>query len=396
MRIVELKTVRVTSFPNLAFLQILTDEGLTGLGETFYGAEAVETHLHSVVAEYLLGEDPFRLEQHAHQLEGYVGYRGTGVETRARSAVDLALWDILGQATGQPVYNLLGGRTRRDIAIYNTCAGPGYVNSASGQSVANWGVKEGRYEDLYAQIHHPAELARDLLEQGITGMKVWPFDAYAEESHGHRISNADLREGLSRIAAIRDAVGMDMDIMIELHGLWDVPSARRIVSALEEFSPLWVEDPVRSDVVGGLARVAGDTSLRIAAGETVAGLADVHTLLSQQALGVVTVDTTWGGGLGNARRVADLATVYGVPIAPHDCTGPVALTACAHLASAARNTLVQETVRAAYLGWYDTLVEGGPTITGGRLAAPDEPGLGVRLVPDLADRPGSTTRSSRL
>ncbi len=392
MRITVLETLRVDSFPNLLFLLLHTDEGLIGLGETFYGAEAVETHLHSVVASYLLGHDPRNRERHAHALAGYVGFQGSGTETRARSAVDLALWDLLGQTSGQPVHMLLGGRTRDDIAIYNTCAGAGYVNAASGQAVNNWGVREGRFEDLHAALTRPGELARDLLDQGIHGMKIWPFDPHAETSYGHSISSAGLRDGLDRVAQIRTAVGADIDVMIELHGLWDVPSARRIVAALEEFEPLWVEDPVRSDIVGGLARVAAGTSLRVAAGETVAGNREVATLLAQGALGVVTVDTTWGGGLTNAKKVADLAAAYGVPVAPHDCTGPVALTACAHLSVSATNVLVQETVRAAYLGWYDTLVEGGPLISRGRLKPPENPGLGVRLLPDLAARPGTTRR----
>ena len=396
MKIVKIETLRVEAFPNLTFVQVHTDEGLTGLGETFYGAEAVEAHIHSVASAALLGQDPLRIEHHSAQLAGYTGYAGSGTETRARSAIDLALWDILGQATGQPVYNLLGGRTRDDIEIYNTCAGSRYVNQAQGQAVANWGVTEGRYEDLYAAINHPGELALDLLNQGMTGMKVWPFDSYAEASGGHYISNADLAAGLSKIALIRDAVGTDMEIMVELHALWDVPSARKIVKALEEFQPFWVEDPVRSDVTGGLARVAGETSLRIAAGETVAGLAGFQNLLSENAVGVVTVDTTWSGGLTTAHRVAGLANSFGIPVAPHDCTGPVALTACVHLATAAPNTLLQETVRAGYLGWYSDLVEGGPTIAHGRIRPPEDPGLGIRLLPDLAGRVGSITRSSRL
>jgi galactonate dehydratase len=396
MKITEIETVRVEAFANLTFVRVHTDEGFIGLGETFYGAAAVEAHLHAVVAPYLLGQDPLRLEHHSAQLAGYAGYVGSGVETRARSAIDLALWDILGQVSGQPVYNLLGGRTRDSIEIYNTCAGERYVNEAKGQSVANWGLKDGRYEDLYAAINDPAGLAKDLLDQGVRGMKIWPFDTFAEASGGHSISSRDLAEGLSRVSAIRDAVGSDMDVMIELHALWDVPSARKIISALEEFEPFWIEDPVRSDVIGGLARVAHDTGIRIAAGETVAGVAGFQSLLAAEAVGVVTVDTTWSGGLTTAHKVAGLANSYGIPVAPHDCTGPVALSACVHLATAAPNALLQETVRAGYLGWYSTLVEGGPSIIGGRITASNEPGLGIRLLPDLTGREGTSVRTSRL
>lgn len=395
MRIVELETLRVQAFPNLIFVLLRTDDGAEGLGETFYGAEAVETHLHSIVAPALLGQDARAIERHARALAGYVGYAGTGVENRARSAVDVALWDLLGQSCGEPVYNLLGGLTTEQVPIYNTCAGPGYVNAATGQSVANWGMATGHHEDLDAAIHHPGKLARDLLNQGITGMKIWPFDTYAEASGGHRLSSADLGSALRPVAAIRDAVGEQMDIMIELHGLWDVPTARRIVRALEPYSPAWVEDPVRSDITDGLARVAEATSSRVAAGETVQGGAAFQRLLSQGALGVVTVDVTWSGGLTHARKIASLAETYGVPVAPHDCTGPVALTACTHLSTAVPNAFVQETVRAAYDGWYASLVTGGPVIRDGTVRAPQDPGLGVRLRPGLRQEAGTTTRVSR-
>jgi galactonate dehydratase len=395
MKITELETLRVEEFPNLLFVQLHTDEGLTGLGETFYGAEAVEAQLHSVVAPYLLGQDPFRIAQHGRATAGYVGYAGSGAETRARSAVDLALWDILGKAAGLPVHDLIGGRTRESVPIYNTCAGARYVNAASGQSVANWGLGEGRYEDLYAAIHHPAELARDLLDHGITGMKVWPFDTYAEQSGGTSISARDLDRAMEPLRRIREEVGDDMDLMIELHALWDVPTAERIVRALEEVSPFWIEDPVRSDLVGGLARVSDATSARVAAGETVSGPHGFQALLGEGGIGVVTVDTTWCGGLSAAIKTAAVAETYGIPIAPHDCTGPVALTACTHLSTAAPNVLVQETVRAGYRGWYSSLVEGGPVVEGGRISAPRTPGLGIELLPDLRARDTTVTRSSR-
>ncbi|QJU56318.1 mandelate racemase/muconate lactonizing enzyme family protein (plasmid) [Herbiconiux sp. KACC 21604] len=396
MKINGVDTVRVAAFPNLLYVRVHTDEGLVGLGETFYGSEAVERHVHSIAAPRLFGEDPARIEHISKSLEGYVGYAGSGVETRARSAIDLALWDLLGQATGQPVYNLLGGATREEIPIYNTCAGGLYVNSSSGQSVANWGVREGLYEDLHSAITRPAELARELLDQGITGMKIWPFDAVAEASRGTDFSRRQIADGLHRLASIREEVGMDMNVMVELHGLWDVPSASRLLRALEEFEPYWAEDPVRSDISRGLSRVAAATSIRIAAGETLGGLPAFDRLLEEEAAGVVTVDTTWCGGLTVARKVAALAEAKGIPVAPHDCTGPVALAACVHLSTAAPNVLVQETVRAAYAGWYGSLVEGGAEVTDGVVRAPSAPGLGIRLRDDVLSREGTTIVTSQV
>ncbi|MGH2819808.1 MAG: mandelate racemase/muconate lactonizing enzyme family protein, partial [Actinomycetota bacterium] len=200
MKIVAIETLRLEEFPNLLFVRIRTDEGLVGLGETFFGARAVEAYVHESAAPYLLGCDPLEIDRHARVLQGYLGYAGTGVEARGRSAIDIALWDLLGRATSQPLYQLLGGRSRERIRVYNTCAGYRYVRSRPEQSVDNWGLPssepEGPYEDLDAFLHRADELAHSLLEQGITGMKIWPFDPYAEETGGQYISNADLDRAL--------------------------------------------------------------------------------------------------------------------------------------------------------------------------------------------------------
>lgn len=396
MKITSVETVRVRDFPNLIFVQVETDASLTGLGETFYGSAAVEAHLHAIAAPVLLGQDPLRIEWHNKSLAGYVGYAGSGTETRARSALDIALWDILGKVSGQPLYTLLGGATKPYVPVYNTCAGPNYVRQAEGQAVANWGLAQGQYEDLTATFAEPERLAEELVAANIAGMKVWPFDPFAEASGGTFISPGDIQRALEPLKRIRKAVGSRIEIMIELHALWNVPTARQIMKALEEVEPYWVEDPVRLDIVDGLASVADKSSLRIAAGETAGGLRAVKNLLDSRAVDVVTVDVTWTGGITEARKVAALADVYGIPIAPHDCTGPVALAACAHLSTAAPNSLFQETVRAGYLGWYNELVEGVPRIENGRIAVTDTPGLGVELRADLRGRPGTTVVRSEL
>ena len=247
MKITRIDTLRLDEFPSLVYVLVHTDEGLVGLGETFFFADAVEAHVHAVVAGYLVGRDPGTVELHSRALRGYVGTAGSGAEMRAASAVDIALWDLCGQAAGQPLHRILGGACRDSIRTYNTCAGYRYIRDERGQAVMNWGLPEsspeGPYEDLDAFLHRADELARDLLAQGITGMKIWPFDPYAEASLGHDISTADLDRALEPVRKIRAAVGPAIDVMVELHGLWDVPAACRIARALEEFAPFWIEDP---------------------------------------------------------------------------------------------------------------------------------------------------------
>jgi L-alanine-DL-glutamate epimerase-like enolase superfamily enzyme len=397
VKVTAIETIRLDEFPNLLWLQIHSDEGLSGLGETFFGAGAVEAHIHDFVAPYLLGKNPLEIERHAGRLVGYVGKGGSGAEMRAASAVDIALWDLWGQATGQSICQLLGGPSRDSIRVYNTCAGTRYVRNTAAVKTDDFGLsaaRAGLYEDLDGFLHRPVELARSLLDMGITAMKIWPFDFAAEASGGQYISDADLAKAVAPFAQIRAALGGKMDLMAELHALWNRPSAQRIAAALEPFDLTWIEDPVRMDHLGSLAQVAAGTSTPIAVGETLGGTGQYRGLLELEAAAVVIMDLVWGGGLTEARKVAAMCQAWHVPFAAHDCTGPVALTASVHLALAAPNVAVQEIVRAFYYGWYGDLVTDLPPLEDGRIRAPEGPGLGTRLNPDVPRRADARLRRS--
>jgi L-alanine-DL-glutamate epimerase-like enolase superfamily enzyme len=377
-----------------------TDDGVVGLGETFFGASTVAAYVHESIAPYLLGKDPLQIDRHAKQLYGYVGFNSTGAEARGNSALDIALWDLFGKVTGQPVHQLLGGRSRDRLRIYNTCAGYRYVRAQSVQAVNNWGLptdqSTGPYEDLDAFLNRADELARSLLDQGITGMKIWPFDPYAEASDGHYISGPDLRSALEPFRKIRRAVGDAMDIMVEFHSLWDLPMAKRITGALEEFNPFWYEDPIKMDNLSALAELAHTTRVPITASEALGTRWSFRELMERRAVGVVMLDISWCGGLSEARKIASMAEAHQLPVAPHDCTGPVVLMASVHLSMNAINALIQETVRAFYTGWYTELVTRLPRIENGYVYPPEGPGLGTELVPGIDQRPDATVRVSRL
>lgn len=397
MRIDKVETVRHEEFPNLLYVLVHTDDGLVGTGETFYGAEAVEAQVHSVAVPLLMGQDPLRIEALNVALEGYVGYAGSGAETRARSAVDIALWDLRAQAAQMPLHDTMGGRTRQSIRTYNTCAGSQYVRR-SGQSSDNWGLDAPRspYEDLQRFLTDAGGLAEELLSEGLTGMKIWPFDTFAERSRGTDISPSELRTALEPFALIRDAVGGDMDVMVELHSLWNVPSARKIIAALGEFAPYWIEDPVRSDLLDGLDAISPairSTGTMLAAGETLAQLGSFAPLVAPGPIDVVTVDLSWCGGITQAVKVAALAAAAGKSIAPHDCTGPVALVAATHLSVSAPNALLQESVRAATRGWYKDVVTQMPVFSNGEIAPPAGVGLGTSLQPDFVRSAGARVRA---
>jgi galactonate dehydratase len=394
MKITALETIRSAEFPNILWVQVVTDEGLIGLGETFYGPAAAEAHIHHMIAPKLIGADPCNIEKLQADLIGYVGFVGASAEMRGRSAIDIALWDILGQATGLPICDLLGGRVRDDVRVYNTCAGYSYVQTKVTQGTDNFGLdaKKGEYEDLNAFLHHADELAQSLLEMDISAMKIWPFDYAAEASQGQWIGAEDLKRGLEPFEKIRAAVGDRMEIAAELHSLWSRPMATKIAQALEPIKPMWVEDPVFMDHLGSIGNVARDTRCPIAVGETRGGRADFRGLLELDALAMVIMDLSWGGGISEARKVGTMAETYHVPVAFHDCTGPVVLTASTHLALNARNCWVQEIVRAFYYGWYARFVTELPPIIKGQITVPPGPGLGTALQPDVVQRADVTVK----
>jgi galactonate dehydratase len=397
MKITQVETVRLGEFPNLLWVRLHTDEGLIGLGETFMGAAAVEAYLHETAAPKLIGRHPLAIEAIARDLIGYLGWRGAGVETRGNSAVDIALWDLFGKAHGQPVAVMLGGKSRDSIRVYNTCAGYRYVRDARAQAVANWGVGDaaGPYEDLDAFLNNADELAHSLLESGITGMKIWPFDIAAERTHGLDISAQELKRALQPFEKIRAAVGDRMDIMVEFHSLWKLPAAQRIARALAPFDTYWHEDPVRMDSLDTLKAYAEHSRAMICASETLAYGHAFRDYLSTGVAGVAMLDLSWCGGLTEARKIAGMAEAWHIPVAPHDCTGPVVYMASCHFSIHARNALIQESVRAFYTGWYTELVTDLPRVDKGDVTISDAPGLGIELLPELLKRSDAVIRVSK-
>lgn len=394
MKIVAVETVRVPDLPNLLWVQVHTDEGVSGLGETFYAASAVEAYVHDVAAPLLIGRDPLAIDAIAASLQSYVGFRSTGVETRAASAIDIALWDVFGRATGLPIWQLLGGRTREAIRTYNTCAGSHYVRSARGQSTSNWGrgaSSVAGQDDLEMFMSRADDLAHELLDSGITAMKIWPFDPVAERNRGLSITPAEMRTALEPFEKIRKAVGDRIDIMVEFHSLWQLPPAIRIAEALAPFDTYWHEDPIRMDSLGSLRRYAERSRAPLCASETLGSRWAFRDLLETGAAGIVMLDIGWCGGLSEARKIAAMAEAWHLPVAPHDCTGPVVLAASTHLCLNATNALVQESVRAFYNGWYGDIVTTLPPVRGGTITVPDGPGLGLALHDDL-DRRFATMR----
>ena len=217
-------------------MEIETDTGLVGLGETYYTPRAVTAYLQEVLAPQLMEWDPLQIEgfwRNAYDSSHVYGNRG--LEMRCLSAIDIVLWDLLGQQAGQPIWQMLGGTSHPEgVLVYNTCATAGYAQGTPG----TW-RKDKRAENSESQDYEAWQsggdagaLAKSLLNAGIRGMKIWPFDPFALTNRGQTISGPELEKGLRPWKQIRDAVGFDMAVILEGHGYWALEPARRIAEVL--------------------------------------------------------------------------------------------------------------------------------------------------------------------
>ena len=387
MKITRLETIWFDDQPNTIWLRIYTDDGLVGLGETFYVPRAISAMIHDVFASLLLGRSPLDIENHWNNMMGTVNFFGFGgSEMRAISAVDVALWDILGQYSGQPIYTLLGGRNRDRIMIYNTC------------------VSHGPYQDFHRwrEKEQTGELATELLKSGIKAMKIWPFDQFGTSLGGpigqragaeavgpvtHFISKEQLKKGVSYVEDIRNTVGDKIEIAIEGHARWNLPEATKIAHVLEPYDILWLEEIIPPDNPESYARLKQDTKIPLCVSERLFTRFGFRAVVEQNAADIIMPDMAWTGGISETRKICALADTYYLPITSHDTIGPVALWSAAHLMLHIPNAMIMETVRAYYEGWYNDVMTEKIPISEGMLTLPEKPGLGTALREEVLQRP---------
>jgi L-alanine-DL-glutamate epimerase-like enolase superfamily enzyme len=385
MKIAKIETLRLPEHPNLIWVHLHSSEGLVGLGESYHVAGAVEAVIHDYAAPLLLGQSVFDRERHWQNFFAYANFFGyAGAEMRAWSALDIALWDLLGQYLGQPIFNLIGGRCRESIPIYNTC------------------VNTPKYADQDGFLERPGELAEALLAQGIGQMKVWPWDRFAPQIRaetdpgpagwsaagppGHYLSAEELQKGLWVVQEIRKAVGDRMHVAIEGHSRWDLNCALRIARALEPFDVIWMEDIIQPDSVDDLSRLVRETRVPQAVSERLFTRYAYREVLERKAAHIVMLDPVWTGGITEAVKIATLADTYHLSVAPHDCTGPVNVFAALHLGAALSNAMILETVRGFCEGYYLDLLTKPLPIREGRMICESDRGLGVQLRRDVLAR----------
>jgi L-alanine-DL-glutamate epimerase-like enolase superfamily enzyme len=339
-------------FP-MVFVEIETDAdgGLVGLGESLpYKTTGLVESLHQL-REYLLGKDPFRIELHWELL-----YR-QGANPAALSGIETALWDVVGQACGQPIYNLLGGRCRDAVRVY----ADGFFRGAE-----------------YVQQAY-AQKAVDAAGQGFTALKMDVDEPIPMADRFNRqVSAADLAHMARMVAAVREAVGPEVDLAVDAHGAFDVASAVRLGRALEPYRLLWIEDPVPMTNMAALAKVTAETTTPICTGELLATRFAFRELFERQAADIVMPDLAATGGVLELKKIAALADTYFVPVAPHNMVGPVATLASAHVCLCVPNFLILE-YQLGDVPWIDELLSSPVPLRDGHLHLSDAPGLGVRL-----------------
>ncbi len=362
MRIVRFETFLANAgLRNYLFIRLTTDAGLSGVGEATleWQEKTVQTLCHEWVEERVLGRDPFDIEA---IIGGMIRdqYQGGATVMTAISGVEIALWDIIGKACSQPVYRLLGGRVHHRL--------PAYANG--------W----------YGGAHTPqeyAERARDACQRGYRALKFDPFGVAWKE-----LSADEAEAAVARVAAVREAVGTGVAIMVEFHGRLSAGCAVQTIRKLERYQPAWCEEPVAPECLDWLEWVKQQVNVPVAAGERLYTLADFNRLCSLRAADIVQMDIAHCGGLWIAKKIAAMAAVHDLQVSPHCSIGPVALAACLHFDCSTPNFMIQEAFAEFDVTWRNRLVCGWNPIQHGEFIIDDRPGLGIELDEQvIADHP---------
>lgn len=352
MKVTDVKCFTVDCFrTNWVFVKVYTDSGIDGVGEaTLEYKEKALLGAVEHIKEYLVGKNPLNIERHYHDIYRDAYWRGGPVLMSALSAVETALWDILGKYLGVPVYQLLGGRANDKVRIY----------------VNGWFAGAKTPEEFGAK-------AAEAVKRGVTAMKWDPFG-----KNYMNISNAELSTALERVDAVRRAVGDKIDLLIEGHGRFDVPTGIKIAKELEQFKPMFFEEPVPPDNLEALKAVRDKSPVAISAGERLYGRRDYRNLFEMRAADYIQPDISHAGGIMELKKIASVAETYYIPFAPHNPSGPVANAATLQLAACCPNFSILE-IMYSDVDWRKDVTNEALEYKDGYITIPDKPGLGIEI-----------------
>jgi len=367
-KIVKVETIHWPSrdsavfWPHWVWLRLTTEQGLTAVGET-YPRNSVEAEvIHSQFAGMLMKRDPGDIERFWADLYHTLDFQvAGGAEMRVLSAIDLALWDLLGKSLNAPVWRLLGGRSNPRVRLYNTC-----------------------FPYKYDFRTEPEKIMKEVLEShGVRHIKIWPFDGAAIRNGRQFVTQSDLEEALMPFRKLRDQFGDKIEILVEFHSNWNLTSAIRIAKALEPFKPMWLEDMLLPGNFHQYRELAESTSLPLTIGERMAGKLQFQSLLESGAAKYVMFDVCWCGGVTEARKITAMADSYQLPFAPHTAGGPLLFYASTHVSTAMPNCAIQESCQRFYEHDWPEMLEEPLKPSQGTIAAPAAPGFGMRIKPEV-------------
>jgi galactonate dehydratase len=342
-----------TPWRNLTFVKLETDSGMYGVGEVRIPnrTNALLGYLSEAVPRYVIGHDPFDIEDLLSKMTiGDYGRMGE-VTISAVSIIEMACWDLIGKSLGLPCYRLMGGAVRDRIKAY-----------ANG-----WYTVERT-----PQMFHEAALR--VVERGYLALKLDPFGAGRYE-----LTLDEQARAVDLVAAVRDAIGPERDIMLEMHGRFNPATAILMANKLEKFRLAWVEEPVPPENLSELKRVAERVSTPIAVGERLHTMNEFRPVFDLYAVDIIQPDISHFGGLTNTRRLAAWADVYNVLLAPHNVGGPVSTAAALHVAACTPNFMIQEHFNDFADSWVKQAAPGVPEVIDGYFSLPTAPGLGVEF-----------------
>jgi galactonate dehydratase len=343
---------------NWLFVKVTTDvAGLIGWGEATleWKTRAVAGAIEDL-APLLVGADPYRIEHLWQGQHRWQFFQGGVVTMSAISGIDQALWDIKAKALGVPVYELIGGATRDRVRMYDHLGG--------GDSAAVYGN---------ASIDGFVEAAGESVRQGYTALKI-----LAVPVAGHLVRHREVKIATDLMRAVRETVGDEVDIMVDLHGRATAAMAIQYGLALAPFRPWFLEEPCQPGNPAEMADVARALPIPIAAGERLLDIREFREHLAMRAMSVLQPDVCHVGGITAMKKIAAFAESHQVSIAPHNPLGPIATVVNQHIGFSTPNFLIQEVMRAD-VPWRDDVVSGQLPIVDGHVSLPTEPGLGVEV-----------------
>ncbi len=360
-------------WPHWTWIKIETEDGLSGVGETYPHNAAEAGAIHGAAAQALMGRDPRDIESIWAELYRAFDFDiAGGAEARVLSAIDLALWDLLGKSLNAPVYRLIGGKSNRSVRLYNTC-----------------------FPYKYDFNREPEKIMQELIDtRAIRAIKVWPFDGAAKRNRNQYITNADLEEALRPVQKLRERFGNSIEILIEFHAQWNLTSAIRIANALEPYHPMWLEDMLMPGNFRQYHELAAATSLPLTAGERMMGKMQFQQLLEARVVKYVMFDMCWCGGLTEARKITALADAYELPFAPHTAGGPLLFYSATHLTTASTNVWIQESCQRFYEHDWPLMLDDPIAPANGSIAAPEGPGFGMKIKPEAWNHPAAIRQVS--